>query len=104
MCIGLKIPTTPITRHILKRLEPTTFPTEISLSPLAAATAEVASSGSDVPRATTEMPINVWDKPIFWAMVIASWTTKLAPKESIIIPRTIKTTFLKMVGNDGFIM
>ncbi len=102
MGIGLKIPTTPITRHILKRLEPTTFPTEISLSPLAAATAEVASSGRDVPKATTEIPINVWDRPISRAIIIASRTTKFAPKESIKIPKMIKTTFFTIVGNDGF--
>jgi len=44
---------------MLNKLDPTTLPTEMSLSPLAAATADVASSGKDVPSATTEMPINV---------------------------------------------
>ena len=79
MDIGLNTPTVPITRQMLNRFEPTTFPTEISLSPLAAATAEVASSGRDVPKATTDMPVKVWENPSFSAMSMACCTTKLAP-------------------------
>jgi len=72
MDIGLKMPTVPITRQILNMLDPTTFPTEISLSPFAAATADVANSGRDVPRATMEIPMNVWERPIFSAIFMAS--------------------------------
>lgn len=93
------MPTMPITRHMLKILLPTTFPTEMSLCPFAAATADVASSGRDVPRATIEIPINISDNPIVFAIIIAFWTTRFAPKVSENIPaitrKKLKQSFLK---------
>ncbi len=46
-------------KNILKIFEPMMFPTAISDFPLYAATAEVASSGRDVPIASMVNPINL---------------------------------------------
>ena len=48
---------------MLKMLEPITLPTAMSASLRMAATSEVASSGSDVPTATTVRPMTTWDTP-----------------------------------------
>ena len=48
----------PKTKKMLKMLEPMTLPTAISGFLLYAATADVASSGSDVPTATTVRPMS----------------------------------------------
>ena len=55
--IGLIIALIPKIKKILKMFEPTMFPTAISVFFLYAAVADVANSGSDVPRATIVKPI-----------------------------------------------
>ena len=77
-----------ITRWI-KQFSPTMFPTEIALSFLNAATAEVANSGSDVPKATTLIPITISDIPRYRAKNIAPSTNKFAPSARAIVPPMI---------------
>ncbi len=57
MCIGDIKPVKPRIINILKTLEPNTLPMAMPLSPFFAATALVASSGSEVPPATIVSPI-----------------------------------------------
>ena len=54
---GVIIETNPKTDNILNKLEPKILPTEIECSFLTIANTEVTSSGKDVPKATTDMPI-----------------------------------------------
>ena len=54
---GVIIDTNPKTDNILNKLEPIIFPTEIEDSLLTKANIEVTSSGKDVPKATTDIPI-----------------------------------------------
>ena len=79
----------PNTERILNIFDPTMFPTEIALSFLNAATAEVANSGSDVPKATTLIPITISDIPRYRAKNIAPSTNKLAPNARAIVPPRI---------------
>ena len=53
----------PNTERILNIFDPTILPTEIALSFLNAAMAEVANSGKDVPKATILIPITISDTP-----------------------------------------
>ena len=53
---------TNLAKKIFRIFEPITLPIAISFSPLIEATTEVASSGSDVPTATTVKPITASDK------------------------------------------
>ena len=69
----------PIIKRILKILEPTTFPTARSFSPLEEATTEVTSSGREVPIATMVRPIRVWLMPKAAAISLALFTTKFDP-------------------------
>ena len=86
---GVTIDVIPNTDRILNIFEPTMFPTEIALSFLNAATAEVANSGSDVPKATTLIPIAISDIPRYRAKNIAPSTNKLAPNARAIVPPRI---------------
>ena len=79
----------PNTERILNIFDPTIFPTEIALSFLNAAMAEVASSGSDVPKATTLIPITISEMPRYRAKNIAPSTNKFAPNASAIVPPRI---------------
>ena len=73
----------PKMSRMLKILEPTTLPTAISLSPFFAATIEVTSSGSDVPKATIVSPIMASLSPKTRAISLAPSTDKSPP---IMIP------------------
>ena len=57
MFMGEITPVTPKISKMLKTFEPNTLPMAMPLLPLRAATALVASSGSDVPPATMVSPI-----------------------------------------------
>ena len=60
-------------------LEPTTFPTAISLEPSRAAVTLTASSGSEVPKATMVSPMIKLETPSLAAMPLALSTKKSAP-------------------------
>ena len=64
----------PRTKKILKIFEPTTLPIAISTFLFFAATAEVASSGRDVPIATMVSPAKDWLIPKFNAICTAPST------------------------------
>ena len=61
LVIGLTIAVAPRIAKILKIFEPMALPMAISFSPLHVATTEAASSGSEVPIATTVNPITASD-------------------------------------------
>ena len=61
--IGLTNEVIPNIERILKILDPTILPTDIELCFLKAAKADVASSGSEVPKATILIPITTSDIP-----------------------------------------
>ena len=67
----------PNTKNILKRLLPITFPIVISGFFFKAATMEVASSGSEVPPATSVSPITDSLIPRLRAIPVAPSTKKL---------------------------
>ena len=68
---GFIIDTNPKTDNILNKLEPIIFPTEIECSFLTAANTEVTSSGKDVPKATTDIPIIKSFTPMIFAKPMA---------------------------------
>ena len=68
---GVIIDTNPKTDNILNKLEPIIFPTEIECSFLTAANTEVTSSGKDVPKATTDIPIIKSFTPMIFAKPMA---------------------------------
>ena len=80
----------PSTKRMFERFEPTTFPIARSASPLEAATADVTSSGSDVPIATIVSPTNVSDIPAARARLFALSTTTCPPTAMAIAPPTMK--------------
>ena len=63
----------------MKIFEPTTFPIAISSSFFLAATIDVTSSGSEVPRATIVRPTKVSDIPNLSARVVHEATTQSPP-------------------------
>ena len=77
-------------------LEPTTFPTAKSASPFFAATADVTSSGKDVPIATTVRPTNVSLIPTANARLLAQSTTTSPPTTIATIPPRINQTHLDL--------
>ena len=82
------------TVKMLKILLPTTFPTAISLSPLMAATTEVANSGREVPAATMVRPIIQSLTPILRAISVALPTSHCDPKTKKPTPNNMKAIFL----------
>ena len=68
---GVIIDTNPKTDNILNKLEPIIFPTEIECSFLTAANTDVTSSGKDVPKATTDIPIIKSFTPMIFAKPMA---------------------------------
>ena len=68
---GVIIDTNPKTDNILNILEPIIFPTEMECSFLTAANTEVTSSGKDVPKATTDIPIIKSFTPMIFAKPMA---------------------------------
>ena len=73
----------------LKILEPITFPIAIPVSPFLAATADVTSSGRDVPIATIVSPISVSVIPAALAISFALFTTTCPPAMISASPITI---------------
>jgi len=71
---------------MLKMLLPTIFPTAMSRSPRRSATIAVASSGSEVPRATTVSPKTSPLTPNEEAMPTAPFTKNCEPSTSSPIP------------------
>ncbi len=82
--------TLPTTNKILKILLPTILPIAISALSFLAATTDVTSSGSEVPKATTVKPINRLDKPIIVDKFVALLTTRWLPIITKKIPNKIK--------------
>ena len=70
---------TPSTARMLKMLLPTILPMAMSRSPLTLAMTEVATSGSDVPAATTVRPTTNSLTPRCRAIVTAASTSQLEP-------------------------
>ena len=70
----------PSTINTLKIFEPKTLPMAMSEFPLNAATAEVTSSGSEVPMATTVKPISASEMPNSLAMLTDESTISFPPK------------------------
>ena len=80
---------TPKINMMLKILLPTTLPIAISVSPLRAATTEVASSGNDVPADTIVSAITDSLTPNSPAMPAAPSTNQLPPNTRATKPNTI---------------
>lgn len=76
-------------KRILKILDPMTFPSARSVFFLYAATAEVASSGSEVPIAIMVRPIILSLIPKLFAIKIAPFTIHSPPKMSPANPSMI---------------
>jgi len=76
-------------------LEPITLPSAMSLWPLAAATTEEASSGSEVPTATMVSPISSSDMPHARANAIAACTHRSEPAISRPSPPTMNSTVVQ---------
>ena len=82
------------TKNTLNMLEPTTLPTAISAFPFFAATADVNSSGREVPSATTVNPITLSLIPILTAIFTALSTTSFPPINSPISPDEITRLYV----------
>lgn len=78
-CNGVMDALHPSTKNTLNRLLPTTLPMAISGFFFKAATMDVASSGRDVPPATSVSPITDSLTPRLRAMPLAPSTKKLPP-------------------------
>ena len=78
-------------------LDPMILPITKPISLLLAATIDVASSGSEVPNATIDIPIIRDETPNANAIPVAPRTKILAPKPS---PTTPKISFRKMYPKD----
>ena len=76
---GVIIDTNPNTDSILNKFEPIILPTEIECSFLTAANTEVTSSGKDVPKATTDIPIIKSLTPIIFAKSTAPFINDSDP-------------------------
>ena len=76
---GVIIDTNPNTDSILNKFEPIILPTEIECSFLTAANTEVTSSGKDVPKATTDIPIIKSLTPIIFAKSMAPFINDSDP-------------------------
>lgn len=87
---GRMVALIPSTQRILNIFDPTTFPMAMSVLRLYAAMAEVASSGRDVPMATTVSPMTVSLIPNEEAMVTALSTIHFPPTMSPMNPRRTK--------------
>lgn len=87
--------------RMLKMLEPMTFPTAMSFSPLNAATMEVASSGRLVPMATIVSPMTASETWNSLAISTEPLTKSLAPPMSNATPPITKRMASPM-GN-GFL-
>ncbi|EZP44973.1 hypothetical protein BW35_00342 [Micrococcus luteus] len=84
----------PSTTPMLKILLPTTLPTARSRSPRRTAMMDVASSGSDVPTATTVSPTTRLLTPNVVAMFTAPSTSSVAPATSDATPSSTKKSDL----------
>ena len=89
---GETIPVAPSTHIRLNRHDPTMLPTAMSRWPRNAAIIDVASSGSDVPIATTVSPITSSLTPKCLAMSVAEPTRSCEPSTSTTNPATTYRT------------
>ena len=87
------LPTTPITTVVLNTLLPTTFPRLMSDWLRKAPERPAASSGRDVPTATTVRPITRSLTPSIAAPVDAPSTTSFAPIAIIALPTSTSRTW-----------
>ena len=98
---GSIIEVTPSTHKILNIFDPIIFPSEISLCFLNAAIADVASSGNEVPKATTLIPITTSDIPKNLAIKTAPSTKRSAPNDNATMPKTTnKIISLKLLESE----
>ena len=86
---GRMVKAVPTTRPRLKTFEPRTLPTPISVWPLRAATTEVASSGREVPNATTVSPTSASETPNRRARSTPPMTNISEPPIRIAIPTAV---------------
>jgi len=86
---GLTNATDPKTMSMLKILLPITFPTQISASFFRTLTTDVAISGTEVPKATTDIPITISLIPKLPAIKIADLTNTCEPAKRHAKPITI---------------
>lgn len=100
--IGAMRAPTPGIRSKLKILEPSMLPTEISISFLNAAIAEVASSGMLVPKATTLIDIILSLTPNLYARLSAPFTINhdpaTSPPHPASIDKTAGTGFIPLIS------
>lgn len=94
--IFLIIEVTPNTPRMLKILDPIILPMEISISFLRAATADVANSGTEVPKATSVRPTTRSLIPKSRAIFLALSTKRFAPKYNPTEEATIKARAIGM--------
>ncbi len=88
---GLAIEDIPRTSKRLKTFEPTTLPTRMSPSFWTEAAIAVASSGSEVPSATTVSPIASSEIPKARAVSAAALTTMCAPAKRVPRPNRVSS-------------
>ena len=104
--IGQIIEETPITIKELKILDPTILPNARAVSPFLAAITEEASSGKDVPIATTVKPINKSLTPKAFAISVAPKTSNLELPTRSPNPKTSQNKddkiFFEAVSFSGF--
>ena len=77
---------TPSTNRMLNMMDPSTLPTTRSISRRSAAITHVASSGSDVPSATTVRLTTTIGMPSSIAIASVAATSSVAPPASTISP------------------
>ncbi len=94
--IGTTMAVTPIITNTLNMLLPTTLPTASSLLPFTAEKTLMASSGAEVPKATTVSPTTRSDMPIRLAIADAPSVRKLAPPNISTSPTT-KNIILRII-------
>ena len=85
---------------MLNMFEPRIFPTAMSASCLKAATAQVASSGSEVPMDTSVRPITSSEIPIASASATADPRMAKAPNTRPRTPPTVRAECLKIIRED----
>ena len=89
--MGLRIPAIPATRPMLKRLDPTTFPSSIENWSFLASETDAANSGRLVPMARRVKPINSSGTPALLARFSAPKTRESEPAQrAAVATRIIK--------------
>ena len=86
---GTTVEQSPRMSRMLAMFDPTTLPSAMSGRPLTTETTDEASSGSDVPPATSVMAITDSLTPSLRAMATALWRKISPPKTNAASPPTI---------------